>query len=75
MGTLPTVRVQAETKSGFMTINESDFDRRTQKLYEEPVIKEPEVVEEPVVEEVVEQKPEVEAEPVITRSKKAKGGK
>jgi len=65
MGTLPTVRVQAETKSGFMTINESDFDKRVHKLYKEPEVKEPEVREEKELEVVVK-------EPVIVRSKKVK---
>jgi len=65
MGALPTVRVQAETKSGFMTINESDFDKRVHKLYKEPEVKEPEVREEKELEVVVK-------EPVIVRSKKVK---
>lgn len=47
MGTLPTMRVQAETKSGFMTINESDFDKRVHKLYKEPEEKKPEVIQGP----------------------------
>ena len=71
MGTLPTVRVQAETKSGFMTINESDFDKRVHKLYKEPEIKEPEVIKEPEGKEPEPEK-EPEKEPVIVRSKKVK---
>ena len=75
-GAIPTVRIQVNTKSGFVVINESDFDKRIQKLYKESEIKEPVVIVEPVVEEVVEQEPEVEEkEPAITRLKKVKGVK
>jgi len=64
MGTIPTVKIQAE--SGYVVINKSDFDRRTQKLYKEPEIKEPEVEPEVVV--------EPEKEPAI-KSKKYKEAK
>jgi len=37
MGAIPTIKIQSGfTESGFMVINESDFDKRTQKLYKEP---------------------------------------
>ena len=73
MGAIPTVRIQVNTKFRFVVINESDFDKRIQKLYKESEIKEPVVIVEPVVEEVVEQEPEVEEkEPAITRLKKVK---
>lgn len=34
MATCPTVKVQHE--DGYMIINESDFDKKKQKLYSEP---------------------------------------
>jgi hypothetical protein len=78
MGTLPTVKVQAETKSGFMSINESDFDKRVHKLYKEPEEKKPEVIQGPEVKPEVKEEKELESEkkpekePAITRSKKVK---
>lgn len=36
MGVLPTVKIQAENSSGFVVINESDFDSKVHKLFKEP---------------------------------------
>ena len=33
---LPTVKIIAKNKSGYIVINESDFDEKKQKLYVEP---------------------------------------
>jgi len=35
MGRLPTVKIKADTKSGFMIINEANFNPDTMELYEE----------------------------------------
>ena len=32
---IPTVKIKADTKLGYMIINESRFDKRIHKLYEE----------------------------------------
>ena len=74
MGTILTVRVQSEViKSGFMTINESDFDKKIHKLFKETIVQEP-VVE---VEEVKSEKKLglEKKELTIQRSKKMKGVK
>ena len=74
MGTILTVRVQSEViKSGFMTINESDFDKKIHKLFKETIVQEP-VVE---VEEVKSEKKLglEKKELTIQRSKKTKGVK
>jgi len=44
---LPTVKIIAKNKSGYIVINESDFDEKKQKLYVEPS---------EVVETVIEEK-------------------
>jgi hypothetical protein len=73
MGTVPTVRIQSEdSESGFVVINESDFDGRTQKLYKEPEEKKPEVKPEVKEEKELESEKKPEKEPAITRSKKVK---
>ena len=45
---LPTVKIIAKNKSGYIVINESDFDEKKQKLYVEPS----EVVETVIEEQV-----------------------
>jgi len=51
---IPTVKIVADNKNGYVVINEEDFDKRNQKLFKEDVVKEePVVVEEAVEEEIV----------------------
>lgn len=34
MGAIPTVKVKSDNKIGYMTINETDFDRRIHEIYD-----------------------------------------
>lgn len=36
---VPTVKIKAKNKEGFIVINESDFDEKKDRLYQEPIPK------------------------------------